>query len=192
MTALSAAGRQLRASSRSRFRWAIPARCNIAEEACDRWADGSGRTAMIHLAEDGTAERISFDELHRRACRLANCCWRAGRARAATASACCCRNARKPPSRILPPTASGAVAVPLFLLFGEDALEYRLADCARAALVTDAAGLAKLAAIRDRLPGAARPCSPSAAAPARSTSPRRWPARGTATPASPPAPTIRR
>jgi acetyl-CoA synthetase len=46
----------------------------------------------------------------------------------------------------------GAIAVPLFLLFGEDALEYRLADAGAAALVTDAAGLAKVARIRGRLP----------------------------------------
>jgi acetyl-CoA synthetase len=47
---------------------------------------------------------------------------------------------------------SGLVSVPLFTLFGEDALDYRLGNCGARALVTDAAGLAKIAAIRDRLP----------------------------------------
>src|SRR5690606_24652762 len=46
----------------------------------------------------------------------------------------------------------GAIAVPLFQLFGEQALEYRLRDSGAAALVTDATGLAKLTAIRARLP----------------------------------------
>ncbi len=136
---------------RARFRWSIPARCNIAEEACDRWADGSGRTAMIHLAEDGTAERISFDELHRRACRLANALLAQGVARGDRIGVLL---PQCPEAAVahLAAYRIGAVAVPLFLLFGEDALEYRLADCAAAALVTDAAGLAKLTVIRERLP----------------------------------------
>ncbi|HYD99395.1 MAG TPA: acyl-CoA synthetase, partial [Alphaproteobacteria bacterium] len=47
---------------------------------------------------------------------------------------------------------AGLIAVPLFTLFGADALEFRLADCGARAVVTDGAGLAKLAEIRDRLP----------------------------------------
>src|SRR6202007_1586367 len=47
---------------------------------------------------------------------------------------------------------SGAIAVPLFALFGPDALQYRLADSGAAALVTDAAGLRKSAPLRDTLP----------------------------------------
>ena len=43
----------------------------------------------------------------------------------------------------------GAIAVPLFQLFQEQALEFRLRDSGAAALVTDAVGLAKLAGIRD-------------------------------------------
>jgi acetyl-CoA synthetase len=136
---------------RARFRWTIPARCNIAEEACDRWADGSGRTAIVHVSEDGTAERISFDELHRRACRLANALLAHGVARGDRIGVLL---PQCPEAAVahLAAYRIGAIAVPLFLLFGEDALEYRLGDCAAVALVTDAAGLAKLSAIRDRLP----------------------------------------
>jgi acetyl-CoA synthetase len=50
----------------------------------------------------------------------------------------------------------GAVSVPLFQLFGEQALEFRLRDCGAAALVTDATGLSKLAGIHAGLPGPAR------------------------------------
>jgi acetyl-CoA synthetase len=46
----------------------------------------------------------------------------------------------------------GAVIVPLFAQFGGDALGYRLADSGASAVVTDAAGLPKIAALRDRLP----------------------------------------
>ena len=47
---------------------------------------------------------------------------------------------------------AGLVAIPLFTLFGEDALAFRLGDAGAKAVVTDMASLAKLAPIRDRLP----------------------------------------
>ncbi len=45
----------------------------------------------------------------------------------------------------------GAIAVPLFVLFGEEALAYRLTDSGARVLITDAANWPKVAAIRDRL-----------------------------------------
>jgi acetyl-CoA synthetase len=136
---------------RARFRWDIPARCNIAEEACARWA-ASGRTALIHLREDGVVERISFDELDRRACRLANVLAAHGVARGdrvgvLLAQSPECAFAHLAIHRL------GAIAVPLFLLFGPDALRYRLADCGAVALVTDQDGLARLAPVRADLSG---------------------------------------
>src|SRR3954463_16042220 len=47
---------------------------------------------------------------------------------------------------------AGLVSVPLFTLFGEDALEFRLANSGARAIVTDESGWDKLARIRDRLP----------------------------------------
>src|SRR5262249_55017444 len=46
----------------------------------------------------------------------------------------------------------GAVAVPLAILFGVDALSYRLANAGVKAVITNAQGLAKLNAIRGELP----------------------------------------
>ncbi|HYZ32548.1 MAG TPA: AMP-binding protein, partial [Crenalkalicoccus sp.] len=135
---------------RTAFRWDIPARFNIGVAACDRWADGSGRTALIHLREDGRAEPISFDALRARSNRVANLLRAQGIARGDRVGV------------LLPqvPGAAvahlaiyklGAIAVPLFQLFQEQALDYRLRDSGAAALITDATGLAKLAAIRDAL-----------------------------------------
>jgi acetyl-CoA synthetase len=135
---------------RARFRWTIPASCNIAEEACDRWV-GSGRTALLALHDDGAVEPISFDELHRRACRLANVLEAQGIARGDRIGVLLPQSSEAAVAH-LAAYRMGAIAVPLFLLFGEDALEYRLADCGAAALVTDGAGLGKLAGIRARLP----------------------------------------
>jgi acetyl-CoA synthetase len=138
------------AELRARFRWRIPAACNIAHDACDRWV-GSNRTALIHLRDDGAAERIGFDDLHRRTCRLANVLEAHGIARGDRVGVLL---PQCPEAAVahLAAYRMGAIAVPLFLLFGEDALEYRLRDCAAAALITDEAGFAKIEPIRDRLP----------------------------------------
>jgi acetyl-CoA synthetase len=46
----------------------------------------------------------------------------------------------------------GAVAIPLFTLFGTDALAYRLSNSEARAIITDAANLTKILEIRDQLP----------------------------------------
>ncbi|MGK7866659.1 acyl-CoA synthetase [Falsiroseomonas sp. E2-1-a20] len=137
------------------FRWDIPARCNIAQEACDRWADGSGQMALLHLHESGAVERISFDDLHRRACRLANAFLAHGLQRGDRIGVLLPQGPEAAVAH-LAAYRIGAIAVPLFLLFGEDALAFRLGDCGAAGLVTDGGGLAKVTAIRDRLPELAR------------------------------------
>ena len=47
---------------------------------------------------------------------------------------------------------SGMISIPLFALFGEDALEFRLSNSEAKAIVTDESGWEKLEKIRDRLP----------------------------------------
>lgn len=123
------------------FRWRIPARFNIARACCDRWADGTGRPA-IRLPSGGA---MSFDELRRQSSRLAN-------ALAAHGVRAGDRVAVLLPQRVETAVAHiaiyrlGAIAVPLFRLFGPDAIAYRLADCDARAVITDAEGLAKLPA----------------------------------------------
>ena len=47
---------------------------------------------------------------------------------------------------------AGLIAVPLFVLFGPEAIEYRLADSGAVALITDVANWPKVAEVRERLP----------------------------------------
>ena len=46
----------------------------------------------------------------------------------------------------------GAVVLPLFTLFGEEALEYRMANAEASALITDMSQLPKVLAVRETLP----------------------------------------
>jgi acetyl-CoA synthetase len=138
-------------ATRAAFRWRIPARFNIAASACDRWADGSERLALLHLRPDGEVERISYDALKAESSRLAHALAAHGVA-AGDRVAVLLPQAPEAAIASLAIYRLGAIAVPLFQLFGEEALEYRLADSGAVAAVTDATGLGKLAAIREGLP----------------------------------------
>jgi acetyl-CoA synthetase len=128
---------------RRAFRWQVPERFNIATACCDRWADGSGRLALLHLRTDGGAERISFDRLKAESNRLANVLSAHG-IRAGDRVGVLLPQVPEAAIAHLATYKLGAIAVPLFQLFQEQALEYRLRDCGAVALVTDAVGLAKL------------------------------------------------
>jgi acetyl-CoA synthetase len=134
----------------ARFQWRIPTIFNIAQACCDRWADGSGRAALIHIRADGGQERITFDALREASARIANVLREKGVGRGDRVAVLL---AQGPEAAIahLAIYRLGAIAVPLFQLFGPDALEFRLRDCGACAAVTDDAGLAKLDGIRQRL-----------------------------------------
>jgi acetyl-CoA synthetase len=137
---------------RDRFVWRIPEFYNIGVDACDKWADAEpDRIALIHAGDSGTAQFVSFGALKR----LSNAC--ANMLEAHGAGQCDRIGVLLPQS---PETAyahiaiykMGAIAVPLFTLFGPDALEHRLRDAGAKAVITNAEGAAKLSTIRDRLP----------------------------------------
>jgi len=132
------------------FRWDIPARFNIATACCDRHADGSGRLALIYLDEDGTATRTSFDEVADFSRRFANVLKADGLGRGDRAAVFLSQSLELPIAHMAAFRA-GMVSVPLFALFGEDALEFRLSNSGAKAIVTDATGWEKLEKIRDRL-----------------------------------------
>ncbi|MEO1459945.1 MAG: AMP-binding protein [Pseudomonadota bacterium] len=140
------------AAIRARHRWDIPARYNIAWDVCERWArTDPDRRALIYLRPDGERRDYSFIQLSRAACRFANALEGHGVARGERVGILL----PQMPETIIAHVAAymlGAVVVPVFTLFGEDALVHRLGDAGVKALVTDDANLAKVAAIRDRLP----------------------------------------
>jgi acetyl-CoA synthetase len=135
----------------SQFAWAIPARYNIAQDVCDKWADGSNRLALIVEARDGSQARYSFDDLQRLSNRFANAL-RARGVQRGERVAIFVRQSVEAAVAHLAAYRMGCVAVPLFALFGIDAIEFRLAHSGASVVVTDAEGAEKIASIRDRLP----------------------------------------
>lgn len=133
------------------FRWNIPARFNIATASCDRHADGSKRLALIYVDEDGVASRTSFDEVAEMSRRFANVLRADGLSRGDRVAVFLSQTLELPVAH-LAAFRSGMISIPLFALFGEDALEFRLANSGARAIVTDETGWEKLKTIRDRLP----------------------------------------
>ncbi|MPZ57393.1 MAG: AMP-binding protein [Rhizobiales bacterium] len=137
---------------RRQFRWQVPARYNIGVDCCDRWAvRDPRRLAILHVHGDGRSQNITYGWLRETSNRLANVL-------AAQRIVCGDRVAILLPQT--PEVAAahlaiyklGAIALPLAMLFGIDALSYRLQNSGAKAIVTSTAGLAKLAGIRADLP----------------------------------------
>lgn len=135
------------------FRWDIPTRYNIGVDVIDKHvsAGHGSRPALIYESESGAIERFSFRDIARKSNQLANLL-------VAHDFGPGDRIAILLPQR--PETAishiaiykAGMIAVPLFTLFGPDALEFRLADSGARALITDTTSLERIAPIRARLP----------------------------------------
>jgi acetyl-CoA synthetase len=140
---------------RARFRWAVPAHYNIGVDVCDRWAGEPDRLALLYKRGPGEpgpeVARYTFRDLQRLSNRLANALAGLGLGRGARLGILL----PQAPETALAHIAAyklGAIAVPLFTLFGAEALEFRLSDSGATALITNTEGLAKIAEIRDRLP----------------------------------------
>jgi acetyl-CoA synthetase len=135
------------------FRWHVPTEFNIADVCCHRWAQDGGRERIALICEDGSGsvERMSYAELHAQANRLSNLYAELEVPRFA-------RVAIILPQRVEAAIAhmacyqSALVAMPMSILFGPDALEYRLQDSQATVAIVDAAALPNLEQIRARCP----------------------------------------
>ncbi|MBW1786379.1 MAG: acyl-CoA synthetase [Deltaproteobacteria bacterium] len=133
------------------FKWDIPEYYNIGVDICDKWAKGDSRRALIFHDAKGTTKEYTFDDLKSISNRLANALKAQGIERGDRVGILL----PQCPETGLAHIAlykMGAVAVPMFTLFGPDALEYRLNDCEARGIVTDAAGAEKVLDIKDSIP----------------------------------------
>lgn len=134
------------------FRWNIPARYNIGVDACDRWAEADpARLAILHVHGDGREDRITYGALRDTSNRLANVLRAQGVKRGDRVAIFLPQSPDVAAAHIAI-YKLGAVALPIAVLFGTDALSYRLQNSGAKALLTNAAGLAKLSEIRHEAP----------------------------------------
>jgi acetyl-CoA synthetase len=131
------------------FRWRVPERFGFFEACCARWARRTPEAlALVCESERGAPTRHTYAQLHATALKLAAALAALGIGRGE-------RVAIVMPQRFetaaahMGVSALGAVAMPLSMLFGPEALQYRLADSgARAAIVDESAIDSLLAAAR--------------------------------------------
>jgi len=134
------------------FRWQVPEHFNLAEVCCRRWARSAPTAIAIRSEhEDGRIASHTYADLQRDANRLANTLTRLGVRRGD-------RVAIVMPQRVETAVAHiaiyqlGAVAMPLSMLFGPDALEYRLNDSAARVALVDESAIANVCAARPLCP----------------------------------------
>jgi acetyl-CoA synthetase len=131
------------------FRWPRPDKFNIGRAVCERHP----RQALALIVEnaDGSVRNWTFGELLAASSRLANALTACGVAKGDRVGVFLSQGAELTLCH-LAGYRMGAVVLPLFTLFGEEAVEYRLANAEASAVITDMAQLPKILAVRERLP----------------------------------------
>ena len=135
-----------------KFEWSIPKNFNIGVEVCDKWAEKfPERVAIESVSSDKSVKSLKFGEMRDLSNKLANLLAELG---------------IKQQDRVgvmlpqLPETAichiaifkMAAISVPLFTLFGEDALQFRINDAGIKVLITNQSSVEKISKIRESLP----------------------------------------
>jgi acetyl-CoA synthetase len=133
------------------FKWQIPEFYNIGIDICDKWARQRRRLALIYENEKGHLEKYTFWDLKNLSNKLAHGLKAFGLGSGDRLGILLPQCPQTAISHIACYKV-GAVAIPLFTLFGTDALEYRLSNSEAKGLVTDAANLPKIMEIWQNLP----------------------------------------
>ena len=134
------------------FRWQVPTHYNIGVDVCDRWAASEpGRIAIFHVGANGAVQEISYGALRGSSNRLANALAAHG-IRRGDRVAILLPQAPAVAASHIAIYKLGAIALPLAILFGNEAISYRLQDSGTRALITNAQGLEKLAGARAATP----------------------------------------
>jgi len=143
------------ASVHQGFGWKVPKNFNIAQVCCGRWAAGADAARRVAIREHvagGAGRRWSFAQLQQAANRLSQVLTRLGVQRGD-------RVAIVMPQRFETAVAymavlqMGAVAMPLSMLFGPEALSFRIKDSQARVAICDEAAVAAVLQARPDCPG---------------------------------------
>ncbi len=132
------------------FNWSIPDIYNIASDTIDKYSH-TERIALKHISNNGNCKEYSFKYFFEKSNRLAN----------VLDSICLDQNDRvgiilgQCPETLISHIAcfkSGKISIPLFSLFGDNALLFRLKDSDASTVICDDISLDKILRIKESLP----------------------------------------
>ena len=136
------------------FGWSVPEQFNIAQVCCARWAGQADARDRVAVFADGPGlvpATYSYAQLQQSANRLSNALVQRGVQRGD-------RVAVVMPQRFETAVAyiavlqMGAVLMPLSMLFGPEALEFRLRDSAAVLAICEAGAMERVSAVRQSCP----------------------------------------
>ena len=136
-------------AARNEFAWELPDDYNPARD-CLRKGDPD-RTALICETADGSVSTLSYDDLDERSDRLAAALGDLGVEPGDRVAVVVPQKPANPVAH-LASWKLGAVSVPLTVLFGPEALEYRLKDSGASAVVVDPSVRETVEEVRDACP----------------------------------------
>ena len=135
-----------------RFQWNIPKHFNIAQVACDRHVKRCGSEVAIYYENrEGKASRYTFQELSRLSNQFANTLRHQGIGKGDRVGIILPQR----PETVISHFGIyklGAVALPLSILFGPEAVSYRLNNSGTKVVITDTQHVELLESMRDQLP----------------------------------------
>jgi acetyl-CoA synthetase len=136
------------------FGWQVPEHFNMAEVCAARWARAAGasaRVAVIADAPDARARTYSYAELQQWANRLSRVLQLRG-VRAGDRVAIVLPQRFETAVAYMAVLQMGAVAMPLSMLFGPEALAYRLQDSGAVVAICDGQAVDRLHGLREDCP----------------------------------------
>jgi acetyl-CoA synthetase len=133
----------------AKFRWSIPDHLNIANQVCERHQSDPDRIAVYYENVNGETATFSFGQLKELSDQFANALKGLGVKRGDRVAIVLSQRIETIVAH-LAIYKLGAIALPLAILFGPEALEYRLRDSASKVVISDAS---KYETLRAMLPG---------------------------------------
>jgi acetyl-CoA synthetase len=135
----------------NQFRWHVPATFNIADVCCTRWANDKSRIAMHYEDDSGHVSTMSYASLQAQANKMSNVLRALGVRRGEKVAIIL---PQRPETAVAHMACFqiGAVAMPMSILFGPEALEYRLQNSEAVVAIADQSSMANLNAVRVKCP----------------------------------------
>ncbi len=133
------------------FRWEIPTHYNIAYEVCDKHRQRSNDIALFYENDRGDTKSFTFGQIKSLSDRFANALRALGVSRGDRVAIILSQRVETGIAH-LAIYKIGAIALPLSVLFGRDALEYRLRDSGAKVVITGTSHSDMLADMKQQLP----------------------------------------